>query len=638
MKEFFLKFINSMRFWLILITFFIIISYIFSITNDFALDDTIILNADYPRSLNDSLSIFQHPITYRNMSYYRPITFITFNIDWTLWEYKAFGYHITNIILACISACFILFWLSKIWEVRYAGLSVLIFSLFPGHSEAILSIYNRSQVLSSIFISLAICLTLKILHQYYEEKNKENSSLNTPSSIVNNPTTEEKFYLTNSILIVLVSLFTLLGCLSKENSLIIPILLFIIFFLYKQEIYSKTFPWKILFGLGLGQITAISIYIFLRYQTLGILSVPNVDAFVTPDNFWLRYVNHCYILVKYFILLIFPHPLSPDYPLLPMANHINCWIFPFIFIFSLWGLIHHNFNIRLLSFAFFWFWINLFPVLHISQLQIAMADRMLYPASLSLGIVLSLGIKQTYSKFKNLSIPLIFCVLAILLGGYFFKIFSYSYIWKNSDSLWDYALQQFPNSYRSLIYQGNRAVQNNDFVLAKKYYDNAQQSSPNRANLALIYQNLAYIYAQENEFEKMKQELEKILVLYPHDREANFMLGDRYLIEEDYSKASSYFQTIATPYNPWDIGYLEIMEKLAYCAERINLWELAAESYSIILERAPHHPRLYYFYYHLAIVYHYWNIPNSKNISKECYIRAKLLAPANIKLPPLPEN
>ena len=380
-----------------------------TLSNKFCLDDTIIFEASYPKNIKKLPDLFTNPVPIREMSYYRPVTFLTFSIDYILNKDNPLGYHITNLILALITTLTVFFLLRHFFKAKQALFGALFFIAFPGHSEAIINIFNRSQVISTFFTVTALLCFLTVLKR------------NRPCRF----------------LLFFSAILTFLGCLSKESCLIIPCLtiLICIYFRPDKSLY------KHIFGGFLLQTGACLSYLLIRYEIFGILGVPGVDGFIKNRPLLNMYFNITKIFFDYLRIAIWPVNLSCDYPVKPIENpHLSGLVFPLLICVGISSLFHPNKKYRLFGFCFFWFFVALMPVLHFVPIQIALAERLLFPAFI--GIVIF--IVAVISKFRN-GFPFIFTCIIIFMG---YITFQRCFDWYDNTSLWQQTLKTDRKSTR----------------------------------------------------------------------------------------------------------------------------------------------------------------------------------------------
>jgi hypothetical protein len=92
------------------------------------------------------------------VSYYRPLTLVTYSLDYLVWGWEAKGYHITDLLLHGLAAIAV-FWMilvafeRKLWE---AFVVALLFVLHPATIEVVPAISRRQEPLLMIGCALAL--------------------------------------------------------------------------------------------------------------------------------------------------------------------------------------------------------------------------------------------------------------------------------------------------------------------------------------------------------------------------------------------------------------------------------------------------------------------------------------------------
>ncbi|OIO37946.1 MAG: hypothetical protein AUJ72_03515 [Candidatus Omnitrophica bacterium CG1_02_46_14] len=127
--------------------------------NFFFDEENIILKNPLIRDLSQFAEIFKQPYFYEGLpkifwqQYYRPLTTLTFAVDYRLWNVNPFGYNLTNTLLQC-GVCVLLFKLLSMMlkDTLAAFLSVLVFSVHTIHTEAVTYIASRGDVLGGLLI------------------------------------------------------------------------------------------------------------------------------------------------------------------------------------------------------------------------------------------------------------------------------------------------------------------------------------------------------------------------------------------------------------------------------------------------------------------------------------------------------
>ena len=123
-------------------------------------EENIILRNPLIRSLSLVPQLFTHgyfffegrPVT-DWAQYYRPLTSLTFALDYQFWKLNPLGYNLTNTFLHClVSVLFFLILLKMIRNTTAAFLAALLFSVHTLHTEAVTYIASRGDLLGAALI------------------------------------------------------------------------------------------------------------------------------------------------------------------------------------------------------------------------------------------------------------------------------------------------------------------------------------------------------------------------------------------------------------------------------------------------------------------------------------------------------
>jgi hypothetical protein len=171
--------------------------------------------------------------------FYRPIVKTSFFVDSILFATSPAPYHITNLLLHVANASLI-FLLASLLLANFplSLIAGLLFLAFPLSHEPVCWIAARTTLIVTFFILLSTYLF--ILHSRQK----------------------------SHTLYLLSLLFYMLGLLSKESALVVPIF-FIIYYLSSAKQNSQPRPLLNLFRLTLPFILIALIYLLIRYASLG---------------------------------------------------------------------------------------------------------------------------------------------------------------------------------------------------------------------------------------------------------------------------------------------------------------------------------------------------------------------------------
>jgi tetratricopeptide (TPR) repeat protein len=135
-----------------------VLIYANSLANGFAYDDVpIVESRDLVHGLGripELLTAEYWPARFGS-GLYRPLTMVSFAVDWSVWGGEPFGFHLTNVALhAGITALLALLLLQFFpWWAALAGGAV--FAVHPVHTEAVANVAGRAELLAAAFVLLA---------------------------------------------------------------------------------------------------------------------------------------------------------------------------------------------------------------------------------------------------------------------------------------------------------------------------------------------------------------------------------------------------------------------------------------------------------------------------------------------------
>ena len=94
-----------------------------------------------------------------NLTFFRPIGYLIWRIDYSLWGWNPDGYHITNILLHSINAVLLFFLARKLGLDKFgAAAAALFFGLYPAGPEAVSWISGRFDVFSLTWLLASLLL------------------------------------------------------------------------------------------------------------------------------------------------------------------------------------------------------------------------------------------------------------------------------------------------------------------------------------------------------------------------------------------------------------------------------------------------------------------------------------------------
>lgn len=471
-----------------------------SLGNGFTGDDhSIILNN--PVLQESPLSLFSRiDTTDENqlLPYYRPLTYLTYQLEWRLHNFNPFLVRLVNVLLHSITA-FLVYRLARtLITCRYSALLVaLLFAVHPLQSEAVDYNSARNTVLSCLF-----CLAAYLSHR----RSLTSVGISLPLS---------------GALLFLAALF------FKETSLaILPFIMA----LETIPLRSNTRGSRIRAALRLTPYAAGALfYLLLRWQTLSGFGIQNTflpgvnpskliqSMYVTPD-LGARLMQNIYIIPRYLATLfnptalstlyVVPVDLTPYWPQLAVA-----WLF--IITVLIWLLTKARTSTTLfgLSWAII-FWIPTSGIIYFPSAPLA--DRFLYIPAIGLWLIIA-DQTQRFLQVNNSAKKYVACAFVLILLALAGLTIRRNLDWKNDLTLDTRMVEQYPDNAHAHAFLGGAYIGSNNIDLAEKEFTKALELD---ASLTSIYLPLGYIYMRKEDYVKALFYYEKVLAASPKDRDA----------------------------------------------------------------------------------------------------------------------
>jgi tetratricopeptide (TPR) repeat protein len=445
-----------------------------AIGGDFVFDDkSIVEHQQLLSSLENIKEIITQPYWSQSEGLYRPVTLLSYAINFSDFGSSPASFHFVNIVIYAISGFLLYLLIRCLFLNKYlAWATAILFLVLPIHTEAVANITGRSELLA-LFFSLLVLLELA--------------------------RTRKNFWR--------LSLWFFLAIGSKESAIaVLPIALIVIYIHNKHKsVFKKFLPAISLFAGG-------GLYFFLRYSVLGpsrffhvtTSMVENPLMFTDPLS---RLYTAFKVLWMYFQKSLWPIGLCSNYS----YNQI-----PIIHSFLNWGAILGLIIMLGIAFGFVFFWKKapvlalacgflFFGVLPASNLFFSTGtiagERLFYFASVGLCLGLAWLLSQLYAKS---TLERYTAVFAVILLAVVFGLISFfrSQDWLSEAKLFRSAALCAPESVVShsnlgAIYylEGDMAKAKEELLRARQIYD----------NYSIANNNLGLVYWKQGELEKARQ-------------------------------------------------------------------------------------------------------------------------------------
>jgi tetratricopeptide (TPR) repeat protein len=522
-------------------------------------------------------------------SQYVPMVYTSFRLEYSLWQLRPFGYHLTNILLHAFNASLIWLLLYRL-RVNGAWFASAIFALHPVHVESVAWITERKNVLSLFFCLLSAAAYFKYAFDSDEKLTKGR---------------RETFYQLSIFLF-------LCGLASKAVMCCFPVLLLIILWWKRGRIILKDIrDLSRFFVLGLGW------GLFIVWWENKYLGTSKVEFDLSAIE---RILLASRALWFYLGKLFYPVGLTFSYPKwnIEETNPLHyTWLF--LCLVTIWCIWHWREKLqRGPAAAIAFFVIALSPMLGFFSLYTFVytyvADHYQYVASIGpITLFVSAGCiaVNRLGKYANgISVASIALIL-LILGTLTWR---QCQIYKDRETLWQDTIQKNPDSFMAHLNLGTEYYRQNRLDEAISQLKQGLKLSPDRAKaynslgavflkkgnldeavsyfrLALqvkpdyvgAYNNLGLAFYEQSRFSEAINYFQRALQIAPEFAEAYNNLGRTYQSQGDFDQAMHYYSE-AIRIKP---GYAEAHYNLGLLLEQKSRLGEAIQEYIKALEINP---------------------------------------------------
>ncbi len=452
-------------------------------------------------------TFFAEPVS--GNRFYRPISCLTFAINWYLGKDSVTGYHIINILIHILNTLLLFFTIHTLFktpnlkgkyqknEYFIALLASGLWAINPIQTQAVTYIVQRMTLLASMFYILGIL--------FYTKARISDFRLNC-------------LLLFSGCFICF---FLALG--SKENAVILPLSLLLVeicFFqtgsaFFSQKFYLKAIPLVALCALFTGTIilffTGDLLFFFKGY-----------DA--RPFSILERLITEPRVIIFYISQIFYPIPqrLSFAHDITISTSLFQPWttLPAIILLFILIGIGFSQIRKRpVLAFSILFFFLNHIVESSVISLELIFEHRNYLP-SMFLFFPITAGLKQLMDHYnkKNYFIYLnIICFITIIITSVGIGTFIRNTAWATEASLWSDAVQKAPGNARAnqnVAHYYKKNKQYNHALVLYKHSLSLYSERPKQSN-ALAYNNMGNIYLEKQEYEMAISYYEKALSVFP---------------------------------------------------------------------------------------------------------------------------
>ena len=416
------------------------ICYANSVSNPFLQDDLLIVSGNQEIRQIAPLHFLSSPYSQdqRFAGTYRPLTILSFSVDYSLWGNTAAGFRIINLSLHALNGCLVFALASGLLgSIPAAWAAATVYLIHPVHTEVVVGIVGRSELLAATFIFAA---WLFFRHGY------------TAWS----------------------ALAFFLGLLSKEHAITFPAVMALDVLLLGDGFTELLRQWRRFLVLALAAVA----YLGLRSWVLGGLLIPKTHQYLQGSLTSLeRIMTTGRAFLQYFKLIFAPVHVIGVYEFysIPTADLFDAAAWAGL-ILAAGTILFAVFVARtspILSFAILFFFLTLLPVSNwFVPIGAIMAERFLYLPLFGAGLLMGLLWSALPSRrVRQLTAAGILTVAALLC-------ISHNYIWHDDFTFYGNMVRVFPNNMSGRLGFGYAMLDRGRLGEAVQQFEAAYQIAP----------------------------------------------------------------------------------------------------------------------------------------------------------------
>lgn len=379
-----------------------------SLPDDFILDDYHIVAANPAIRTLSPAHFFVTPYWGKKgqVLEYRPVTMLSFALEYPLWHRWAGGYRLGNLFIHSVNGLLVFVLARGLLQSTPAALAAAaLYLVHPVHTEAVVGLVGRSELLAAMFFLLAWIL--------FRQKRT-----------------------------FLCSVAFFLGLLSKENTIAFPMVIALDTWISEGGFKKAFAQWKRFAPVAV----AACAYLVVRRWVLGAILIPHAaQYFAGRAGLLERELTSSRALLKYLQLLAAPVTVTGDYGFnsIPIA-HAGDWdawaalvLAAAIIVFALRAIRKRPSIALAILFSF----ITLLPVSNwIVPTSWVMAERFLYLPSLGICLIGA----TIWAGIADLRVKTI--LAAGVMAAAILLCISHNYVWRNDLTFYGNLVRVFPEN------------------------------------------------------------------------------------------------------------------------------------------------------------------------------------------------
>lgn len=445
--------------------------------DDLYVTDNALVKDISPANITRIFSSFQQAL-------YKPLVMLSFALEYHFFKLQAFVYHLNNLILHLLNVSLVfwlIFLLSK--DIMAAFITALLFGIHPMHVESVAWVTERKDVLFSFFF---LCSAIS----YLKYRNKESRS---------------PYYLSLGAF--------LLALLAKPTALTLPFVLLLFDFLQRRKNFKGALLDTVPFFALTIVFTVINAYAhYLDPSPRPILAPGLIDGFL----------NAFYAIFFYLKKIFLPFKLSCvyAYPVKTGGHYLAQFYLSIAAVITLaLAAVFARKRSRKIIFGCLFFLVTLLPALGIAPIFVGFAaDRYTYIPYIGIFYIIAEGISWLYKREgRGFVRTVLTAVLIFVFAALTFLTFNQTKVWKDSFTLWNNVLENYPGEPYAYYSRGLIFLKENDLAAALSEFEKALSLRPDFIEPRI---NRAVIYSKQGEIDRAILEYGRIIELSPRCFEA----------------------------------------------------------------------------------------------------------------------
>ncbi len=400
-------------------------------------------------------------------NYYRPLQMLTYMVDFSLWRFNTFGYHLTNTFLHIGVSILLLFFIYAITKNKpLSFLGAFFYAIHPVHTASVTYIAGRADPLVTLFMLAALIF----FHYHFSGPTRFYARLCYGASL----------------------LFFILALLSKEVAVMLPAIILVHAYLVvdKDDVVrsGRYIPFHFISPF----IVVLGVYLVLRSNALNFQQ--GVVIF-HGHGVYERLLTSVKAIAKYFEVIFFPLQLHMERNI-PYAQSFfeqAVLISMVVILMVVWLVVRVSRFSKIALYGFLFFAITLLPVMNIYPLTNNMAEHWLYTPMVGMSILVASLSVNIWNSRKGIR-PILITIFLLYVVFFCCRTFLRNFDWRDRFTIYSQTLQHNPRSIKMLNNIGNLFQASGDMSMALLYHTAAAEIAPGeyrtRLNLGLDYEKM----------------------------------------------------------------------------------------------------------------------------------------------------